>query len=58
VTISEEGKVISAKATSGPSMLRIAGETAAMRSKFKPILAGNQAVKATGFIVYNFVNKF
>lgn len=54
VTINEEGKVISAKATSGPAMLRGAAEEAARRSKFKPPTADNQPVKATGFISYNF----
>jgi TonB family protein len=58
VILNEEGKVISAKATSGQSLLRFAGEAAAMKSKFKPTLVRNQAVKSTGFIVYNFVNKF
>lgn len=54
VTVNEEGKVVSAKATSGPAMLRGAAEEAARRSKFKPTMADNQPVKATGFISYNF----
>jgi TonB family protein len=58
VTLNEEGKVTSAKATSGHSLLRYAGEGAALKSKFKPALLGDKAVKSTGFIVYNFVNKF
>jgi TonB family protein len=57
ITLDEEGKVISAKATNGSSLLRAASEDAARKSKFKPTLVGNQAVKATGFITYNFVDK-
>ena len=56
ITLDETGKVVSAKATSGSSLLRSAGEDAARRSKFKPTLVGNQAVKANGFITYNFVD--
>lgn len=54
VLLDEEGNVTSAKATAGHFMLRDACEEAARRSKFKPTLVGNQAVKAKGFIVYNF----
>lgn len=54
VTLDEEGNVTSAKATIGSQFLRAACEEAARKSKFKPALVGNQAVKATGFITYNF----
>jgi tetratricopeptide (TPR) repeat protein len=54
VTLDEEGKVISAKATVGPPSLRLKSEEAARNSKFKPIIFGNRAVKASGFINYNF----
>ena len=55
ITIDEKGDVTSAKATSGNGLLRVSAEDAARRSKFKPIVVGNQTVKATGFISYNFV---
>ncbi len=55
ITLDEEGRVTSAKAVNGHQFLRAAGEEAARKSKFKPTLVGTQAVKATGFIVYNFV---
>lgn len=55
IALDEEGRVVSAKAVNGHQFLRAAGEEAARKSKFKPTLVGNQAVKATGFIVYNFV---
>ncbi len=54
ITLDEEGKVLSAKASDGHSLLRAASEEAARKSKFKPARVGNQAVKATGFIIYNF----
>lgn len=54
VTLDEEGKVVSAKATDGPSMLRPTAEDAARKSKFKPAMVGAQAVKSTGFITYSF----
>jgi len=54
VALDEEGNVVSAKATAGPGLLRMACEDAARKSKFKPALANNQPVKATGFITYNF----
>ncbi len=57
VALDEKGNVTSAKAVSGPQFLRLASEEAARNSKFKPALAGNEAVKATGFVVYNFTNK-
>lgn len=57
VALDEKGNVTSAKAVSGPQFLRSASEEAARNSKFKPALAGNEAVKATGFVVYNFTNK-
>jgi TonB family protein len=56
VTFDEEGKVISAKATSGPNALRGVSEEAARRSKFTPVKIGDKVVKGMGYIVYNFVN--
>ena len=55
VALDEEGKVVSAKAVNGQSLLRSAAEDAALKSKFKPTTVGEKAVKATGFVVYNFV---
>ncbi len=55
ITINEQGNVTSAKSTSGNALLRNSAEDAARRSKFKPVLVGNQSVKATGFIVYNYI---
>ncbi|MDQ6787441.1 MAG: TonB family protein [Acidobacteriota bacterium] len=57
ISLDEEGKVVSAKATSGQKILRAACEEAAQKSKFKPALVNNQPVKATGFVTYNFKSK-
>lgn len=54
ITLDEEGKVVSAKAVSGPKGLRGAAEDAVRRSKFAPVKVGDKSVKATGFINFNF----
>jgi TonB family protein len=56
VTLDEEGKVLLAKATSGPSGLRAVSEEAVRRSKFSPPKVGDKAVKAMGYVIFNFVN--
>jgi protein TonB len=55
IVIDEQGKVISAKATSGNPLLLNAAVQAAYRAKFTPTVLGGQAVKVTGSITYNFV---
>lgn len=55
VMIDEEGNVTSANAVSGHPLLRQAAEQAARRSKFTPTILGDQKVKVTGVIVYNFI---
>lgn len=55
VTLDEEGKVTSAEATEGHKLLRESAEQASRRSKFKPAMVGDKAVKSKGYIVYNFV---
>jgi TonB family protein len=54
VVIDENGKIISAKAISGPGMLQQASVNAALRAKFSPTTLSGQAVKVTGVINYNF----
>ena len=54
ITLDEEGKIVSAKATSGPKGLRQAAEDAVRKSKFNPVIVDNKAVKAAGFINFNF----
>lgn len=54
VSLDEEGKVVSAKAISGPRGLRQAAEDAVRKSKFNPVKIGEKSVKANGFINFNF----
>ena len=54
IILDEEGKVKSAKATSGPKALRQSAEDAVRKSKFKPVIVGDKAIKAAGFINFNF----
>jgi protein TonB len=55
VLIDETGNVISAKAISGNPLLRTAAQQAAARARFSPTMLGDQAVKVSGVITYNFV---
>ena len=55
VLIDEEGKVISAKATSGNVLLVPAAQSAALRARFSPTVLGEQKVKVQGVITYNFL---
>jgi protein TonB len=55
VVVDVSGRVIAAKAVSGPESLRAEAETAAMRARFAPTLLSGQPVKITGTINYNFV---
>ncbi|HXT62037.1 MAG TPA: TonB family protein [Pyrinomonadaceae bacterium] len=54
VVIDENGKVVSAKATSGPPLFRDNAVQAALRAKFTPSKLSGQPVKVTGKIIYNF----
>ena len=55
VLIDEEGKVISAKATSGHPFLVPEAQKAAFRARFSPTVLGDQKVKVQGVITYNFL---
>ena len=55
VLVDETGKVISAKAVSGNPALTRAAQQAALNARFSPTKIGEQAVKVSGVIVYNFV---
>ncbi len=56
VLIDESGKVVSAKALSGPHQILVnAAESAALQARFSPTLLSNQPVKVSGVITYNFV---
>jgi len=55
VLIDEGGRVISAKAVSGHPLLVLEAQKAAMQARFSPTMLGEQAVKVSGVITYNFV---
>jgi protein TonB len=54
VVIDITGKVISAKAVKGHSLLLQAAEQAAKQARFTPTLLSGQPVRVTGSITYNF----
>jgi periplasmic protein TonB len=55
VLIDETGKVISAKAVKGHPLLMAAAQQAAYGARFSPTKLGDQAVKVSGVITYNFL---
>ncbi len=55
VLIDESGKVISAKTVSGHPLLAAAAQQAAMQARFSPTFLGDQAMKVSGVITYNFM---
>ena len=54
VVVDENGKVVSARALSGPGMLRDAAVKAASLAHFSPTKLSGMPVKVTGMINYNF----
>jgi TonB family protein len=54
VVLDETGKVISARAISGPPALREVSVVAALRARFSPTKLSGQPVKVTGSINYKF----
>jgi len=57
VVVDENGKIISAKALSGPVFLREASVQAAYRARFTPSKLSGLPVKVTGTIIYIFAPK-
>jgi TonB family protein len=55
VVIDENGRVIDAKAVSGPPVLRRTAEEAAMGARFTPVKIEGVPVRVTGIINYNFL---
>lgn len=54
VLVSENGKIESAKAASGPMLLKQAAVDAANKAKFAPTLKAGAPVKVSGFLQYEF----
>jgi protein TonB len=55
ILVDEQGRVVSAKATSGNPLLMQSAVQAAYRARFTPTLLSGQPMKVTGSITYNFV---
>jgi periplasmic protein TonB len=55
VLIDESGRVISAKAVSGHPLLTPEAQKAALQARFSPTKLGDQPVRVSGVITYNFV---
>jgi TonB family protein len=53
--VGEDGKVLTARAVSGPKPLRAASVEAACRSAYAPTFVSGRPVKVAGTITYNFV---
>jgi TonB family protein len=54
VEIDENGKVVSAKATEGPGILRQAAENAARQWEFNPAKRNGIAIRSSQRLVFNF----
>lgn len=54
ILVDEQGRVASARATSGPPLLLHAATQAALQARFTPTLLGGNPVKVTGVITYHF----
>jgi len=55
VLIDETGKVVSARAVSGSPFLVSEAQKAAYQARFSPTMLGDQPVRVSGLITYNFV---
>lgn len=55
VLLDESGRVVSARAISGHSLLQAAAVKAAYQARFTPTIFGGQPVKVSGVITYNFM---
>jgi periplasmic protein TonB len=55
VLIDENGRVVSAKAINGHPLLVPEAQKAALQARFSPTMIGEQPVKVSGVITYNFV---
>jgi TonB family protein len=55
VLVDESGKVVSARVLKGHPLLSHAAQAAAYQARFSPTTIGNQPVKVSGMITYNFI---
>ncbi|HZG51835.1 MAG TPA: energy transducer TonB [Pyrinomonadaceae bacterium] len=55
ILIDVEGRVVSAQATNGHPLLRMAAQQSAYHARFSPTSISGQPVKVSGVITYNFI---
>lgn len=55
ILINEQGRVVSARATSGHALLRAAAQASAYQATFSPTSISGHPVKVAGVITYNFI---
>jgi TonB family protein len=55
VLVDEQGRVVSAKVVSGHPLFLAEAQRAALQARFSPTKLGDQPVKVSGIITYNFV---
>ncbi|MDX6271889.1 MAG: periplasmic protein TonB [Acidobacteriota bacterium] len=55
ILVDEQGRVVTAQATSGHPLLRMAAQQAAYQARFTPTSISGQPVKVSGVITYNFM---
>jgi protein TonB len=55
ILVDEQGRVVSAQATNGHPLLRMAAQQSAYQARFTPTSISGQPVKVAGVITYNFV---
>lgn len=55
ILVDEQGRVVSAHATSGHPLLRAAAQQSAYQARFSPTSIGGHPVKVSGIITYNFI---
>ncbi|HEY1402889.1 MAG TPA: TonB family protein [Pyrinomonadaceae bacterium] len=55
ILIDEQGRVVSAQATNGHPLLRMAAQQSAFNARFSPTSISGQPVKVSGVITYNFI---
>jgi protein TonB len=55
ILVDEQGRVVSAQATNGHPLLRVAAQQSAYQARFSPTTISGQPVKVSGVITYNFI---
>jgi len=55
IVVGEDGRVVSAKATSGPEALQAAARDAAFKARFHPTMVNGKPAKVSGALSYSFV---